>query len=267
MRKKSKIITFFLSLLFLALLISVGVIYLGKEKLDEYKEGLQSLTFEIGNNKRLVYVAADEIKRGSIINESMIAVKEIYTELGSESFFDISMLGYETLIDIPANEPLMASMVSEYSISTEEKEYEITTVELMADQEELDYIDIRIMFPDGSDYLVLPQKKIHGLNMETSTFYIRCTESEILTMTSAIIDTYTITGAKMYAVRYVNGMLQEAAIPNYPVKEETIAIINSDPNVVYKAAETLNYSARKALEEKLGSMSKDELSAFEGVSR
>lgn len=265
MRRKSRIITFLLSVLFLALLILVGVIYLGKDKLDEYKVRLQSLTFEISNNKRVVYVAASQIKSGSIIDESMIAVKEIYTELGNESFFSADMLGYEALIDIPAGEPLMTSMVSEHSVGTEEKEYEITTVELMADQEELDYIDIRIMFPDGSDYLVLPHKRIHGLNMETSTFYIRCTESEILTMTSAIIDTYTITGAKMYAVRYVNGMLQEAAIPNYPVKEETIAIINSDPNVVYKASQTLNYSARKALEEKLDSMSEDKLSAFRGV--
>lgn len=257
MRKKSKIIIFIVVILSLALVVSLGVIFLGKGKLDEYKAEFSKLKLEISSNRKQVYVAADDISKGSIIDESMLSPKEIYTELDDAAFFDKSMLGYEALTDISADEPLMVNMVSEYSICAEDKEYEITTVELMADQREYDYIDVRIRFPDGSDYLVLPHKKIYGLNMETSVFFTRCTESEILTMTSAIIDTYTYSGAKLYAVRYVNGMLQEASIPNYPVKEETLAIINNDPNVIYKAKETLNYSARRALEEKL--------SAFEGA--
>lgn len=251
MRRKAKNLIFVICILALGFLLALVILYFGKEKLDEYKISLIELKQEISNNRRYVYVAAADIQKGSILDESMLNIKEIYTELGETSFFDKSMFGYEALIDIPADEPVMVNMVREYGISTEEKEYEIATIELMADQKELDYIDIRIRFPDGSDYLVLPHKKIYGLNMETSTFFTRCTESEILTMTSAIIDTYIIEGAKMYAVRYVNGMLQEAAIPNYPVRKETLAIINSDPNVIYKAAETLNLSARKALEEKI----------------
>lgn len=251
MRRKSKILIFVLSILSLALLLALVVLYFGKGKLDEYKNVLMELKQEISNNKQCVYVAASDIRRGSVLDESMLCVKEIYTELGDDSFINSSMLGYEALIDIPAGEPVMVNMVREYGMSAEEKEYEISAIELMADQKELDYIDVRIRFPDGSDYLVLPHKKIYGLNMETSTFFTRCTESEILTMTSAIIDTYIIEGAKMYAVRYVNGMLQEAAIPNYPVRKETLEIINSDPNVIYKASETLNISVRRALEEKL----------------
>lgn len=258
MRRKSKNLMILSGMLIFALCTALFVLHFDKEKLEEYKKSLSELKLEMSSNRRCVYVAAKDITRGSILDESVLELKEIYTELGEALFFTDNMFGYEALIDISAGEPVMANMVREYGIDAEEKEYEITTVLLMADQKESDYIDVRIRFPDGSDYLVLPHKKIYGLNMETSTFFTHCRESEILTMTSAIIDTYIVEGAKMYAVRYVNGMIQEAAIPNYPVRKETLEIILSDPNVVYKAAETLNIAVRRELEEKLAAYWKAE---------
>ncbi|MBQ9764999.1 MAG: hypothetical protein IJW18_02225 [Lachnospiraceae bacterium] len=251
MRKRSKATVVLLMFTMLLLVFAVGVIYINRDRLGEYKKLIDELRFEINNHKMYVYVADCDIESGTIIDESMIKKKEIYTELEENLFFDEKMIGYEALIDISKNEPLKANMFTEFVISSEYKEYEVSTVEIMDDQKEHDYIDIRIMFPDGADYLVVPHKKIFDLNSENLTFNIHCSESEILTMTSAIIDTYTIPGTKMYAVRYINGAAQESAIPNYPVRNETITIINTDPNVVYRAKETINKNVREALENRM----------------
>ena len=69
------------------------------------------------------------------------------------------------------------------------------------------------------------------------------------------------TGARIYTTRYVEENIQETSTPNCPVRETTIALINSDPNVVTKATETLNLEARLSLEQRLGTLTEDELDA------
>ena len=112
------------------------------------------------------------------------------------------------------------------------------------------------MFADGSDYLVLSKKKISGLNKETSTFYTHCTESEIHTMSSAIIDAGMYAGTRIYAVRYVESNIQGATVPNYPVRHEVINLILNDENVKEYVAGTVSVTSRNALEEKLKELDK-----------
>lgn len=102
-----------------------------------------------------------------------------------------------------------------------------------------DYIDIRLMLPSGQDYIVVSKKEveipnINGVDSE-DTIWINLTEDEILHMSCAIIDAYQIKGAKLYATKYTEAGMQEAATPTYPANASTLAQLQSDPNILEKA--------------------------------
>ena len=102
-----------------------------------------------------------------------------------------------------------------------------------------DYIDIRVMFPSGQDYIVVAKKeveipKIGGVDSQ-DTIWINLSEDEILHMSCAIIDASQIRGAKIYATKYTEAGMQEAAIPTYPINASTSALLNNNPNVLEKA--------------------------------
>ena len=102
-----------------------------------------------------------------------------------------------------------------------------------------DYIDVRIMLPSGQDYIVVAKKEveipnINGVDSE-DTIWINLTEDEILHMSCAIIDAYQIKGAKMYATKYTEAGMQDAATPTYPLNESTTKLLQNDPNILEKA--------------------------------
>ncbi len=102
-----------------------------------------------------------------------------------------------------------------------------------------DYIDIRIMLPSGQDYIVVSKKEveipqINGVDSQ-DTIWVNLTEDEILHMSCAIIDAYQVKGAKIYATKYTEAGMQEAAVPTYPINESTSKLLQSDPNILEKA--------------------------------
>lgn len=131
----------------------------------------------------------------------------------------------------------------------------------MTDQKESDCIDIRIMFPNGEDYLVLSKKTIRTLHLDESIFYITLSEEEILRLASATIDAYTISGTRIYTTRYIEPSIQDEAIPTYPVRSETIDLLNTDPNILEIAQQTLNLTARLDLEQRLTGLTPEQLAA------
>ena len=155
----------------------------------------------------------------------------------------------------------MKHAVAKLEISTDLREHEISVAHLMTDQAEHDCIDVRIMFPDGSDYVVLPKKYVNNLHLENCVFYSHLNESEILTLSSAIVDAYLTTGAYIYTTRYVESSIQDAAIANYPVRSATLSLMQSDPNILEVATECLNVQARMDLTTRLALLSEEQLEA------
>jgi hypothetical protein len=80
-------------------------------------------------------------------------------------------------------------------------------------------------------------------------------------MASATIDAYKVSGTYIYTTRYVEPNLQTESTPNYVVRPEVIDLINSDPNILSIAKETLNLDARISLEQRLIGLSEDTLKA------
>jgi len=69
-------------------------------------------------------------------------------------------------------------------------------------------------------------------------------EDEILTMSSAIVEAYMMTGSKLYAVTYTEAGNQEQATGTYYPSSTVVELMNSDPNITKKATEGLNANIR-----------------------
>lgn len=261
-RKRQKTV---LTICTVIILFLTAVVLLGMYELKSLKEENASFTAEMTSNQQTVYVATRLIERGEEITadgeDKNVELQNVYTGLEPFNYITNEQLGCVATVDISEGVPVMYVMVTEKSITNDSREFEISAVNLSTDQNEYDMVDVRILFPDGSDYVVLSKKEVTNLNLGTSIFSTILNEEEILRYSCAIIDAYTTTGARLYTTRYVESSLQQASTPNYPVREVTRLLLQSDPNVVSTAAETLNAEARASLEQRLGNLTDEELDA------
>jgi hypothetical protein len=247
------------ALVFIALIV---VIILGKKKLDTTKTELDNKIQELNENQRLVYVASKEITKGEKIELNVNVMEQnIYSGLPESSYMTETQLGQTAIVDIKPYEPVMANMITEVEVTKDLRWYEVAVANLMTTQKNYDVVDIRIMFPNGEDYTVLPKKTVTDLLIDTNIFTIQANEDEIMRMASAIIDAYTTTGARIYTTKYIESNIQEEPIPNYPVKPEVLDLINNDPNILNQAIETLNLRARNDLDRRLSNLKEEQLEA------
>ena len=257
-RKKKNSVKILLVILFIALTGFGGYFYMQNSK---NAEALAQKVEELNANSQTVYVAKTDIAKGEKITVDNVEMQPIYTGLDAYFYITAEELGSTAIVDIDAGVPVMYSMVTTEEIANDTRDYEIASVNLVTTQDANDVIDIRITFPDGSDYIVLSQKTIKSVDLENCVFSTNLNEEEILRFTCAMVDAYTTTGARLYTTRYVESNIQEQATPTYPVSETTKQLIAEDPNVVTVASETLNTSARLSLESRLGMLTTEQLDA------
>lgn len=261
-KKRNRMLIMIVVIVLLALIICSFFEY---SKIKDLKAANTMYQTELSNNQQTVYVATDLINAGDIVTDTgenaNVEKQTVYTGLESYNYITESEMNTRAKVDIAAGVPVMYNMVTDVVVDNDTRDYEISVANLTTDQKENDVVDIRVIFPNGEDYVILSKKQITNLNLENCVFTSQLNEEEILRFASAIVDAYMTTGARIYTTRYVEENIQETSTPNYPVRETTIALINSDPNVVTKATETLNLEARLSLEQRLGTLTEDELDA------
>lgn len=261
-KKRNRMLIMIVVIVLLALIICSFFEY---SKIQDLKAANIMYQTELSNNQQTVYVATDLINAGDIVTDTgenaNVEKQTVYTGLESYNYIAESEMNTRAKVDIAAGVPVMYNMVTDVVVDNDTRDYEISVANLTTDQKENDVVDIRVIFPNGEDYVILSKKQITNLNLENCVFTSQLNEEEILRFASAIVDAYMTTGARIYTTRYVEENIQETSTPNYPVRETTIALINSDPNVVTKATETLNLEARLSLEQRLGTLTEDELDA------
>lgn len=107
-----------------------------------------------------------------------------------------------------------------------------------------DYIDVRLRTPDGRDLIVVSHKEVTIPNLagidSTNCIWMDLTEEETLMMSSAIVESYMMNGAKLYTSVYVEAGMQEAATTTYVPSAQVEALIERDPNIVEEAKNALN---------------------------
>lgn len=138
--------------------------------------------------------------------------------------------------------PSMVARSNEiYSDDVRKQEYNV--IVLPVDLAESEYIDIRLLLPNGQDYIVLSKKIVSipqvGGEFLADTIQMNLSEDEILTMSCAIVEAARIKDAKIYATKYIEPGIQGAANPTYLVNNDVANLIDRDTNIVAEAMNVL----------------------------
>ena len=260
------------SIIAIALLV---LVILGRNSIKSYEQQISSLKSSIEVNQKYVYVAMDDIEAGDVIKQDGNVIKQQIAS-GIDAGLYITDADFiedlVSLVDIPAGQPIMRNMLTNEDVSPGVMEVEINVATLLVDSSTNDYVDMRIAFADGSDFIVLAKKQMKNLIYNTSTWYTDLNEQEILTLTSAVTDAYSNTGTYIYLTRYTNPTIQAANQCTYPVNGIVHDIVTGsgstqDPNINRESAtylamtQTLNLLARQRLEDKLKMLTPEQLAA------
>lgn len=265
--KKRKGTGILIAVLVTAFLIAAGLGFYFYMQMTESRKVEQAAADELERNRQLVYVAKTAITKGEVLSaeaDGNIEKQLIYSGLEPTSYMTEEQMGSVLTVDLAPGEPVMGNMLTTETLSADSRWYEINSANIMTTQAEGDCIDVRIAFPDGSDYIVLTKKFITDLKRDNCIFNAKLNEEEIIRMRSAIIDAYTVKGCMLYTVKYIESNLQEEAVPTYPVKEANIELINSDPNVLTRAEHTLNQAARANLDQRITNLGDEYVQGVEG---
>lgn len=149
-------------------------------------------------------------------------------------------------VEMNANTVITPSLVvqSDEVTTDDVRQQEYNMVVLPADLMTDDYVDIRLMLPNGQDFIVISKAKVDVPTNADGTYIsdtirVNLREDEILSMSSAIVEAYGLDGAKLYATKYVEAGNQKASSPTYTPNSSVTAQIQSNPNIVSLASEEL----------------------------
>ena len=167
-------------------------------------------SYEAGTNKKYnrlytqdVSVLNRDVIQGEVITSDMVTTVNIHKRTVPTGALSTSeIVGNVAKFNIPATIPITKSMVTSEIVSADVRSQEINTVLMPSDLVTGDYVDVRIMYPNGTDYIVLAQKQIGTIS--GSTFWLTLTEDERLILNGAIVDSYLNDGTKLYATKYTD---------------------------------------------------------------
>lgn len=248
---KQYIVTVFLSFLIIGSAFCVAYFLLLKNAERNYNLQLAELSGKLSSNQRIVYEATSQIEVGTPITEEQLSLKEVYTSQAADTFIGAEDLGKTALITIPEGVYLQKHMLAEKEIENEVREVAYACIQMASHIVENDWIDVRLFYPNGEDYIVLSKKAIKQCSEDHTQCYLWLTEEEILMMSSAIVDAYLYSGASLYSTKYVQPTIQAASIVNYQASLASQELIRTNPNIVEVAATALSANLRKSLENRL----------------
>jgi hypothetical protein len=226
---------------------------------DKYLSQIKILSEKLDSQRVYTYEANKDIPAGSRITEEMVHYSETYSNQSQKYYMTKADIGMVTLIDISKGTQILKGMLTENNISQNIREVEYNSFLLNSNLEENNYVDIRIRFPNGEDYIVLSKKSLKNLSLENNNCFVWLTEEEILNMSGAIVDAYLYTGTKLYTTKYIEPSLQEASIVTYYPSEATLTLMEQDKNIVDRASQELNKKLRRELEMRLAEQTAEEV--------
>lgn len=232
-----------------------------------YELEIEDLKMEIYMNKRVALIPHKKIEAGTVIDENLVKIMEIQSSVSNENFMTEEDLGKIAKIDLLPSLPIFKGMISEEKIPDDIREEEFNMFLLSSNLKKNKYIDLRINYPNGEDYIVLSKKKIRDLNMENNTLWLWLNEEEILRASSAIVDAYLHKGSKLYTVIYVEPFVQKEAHITYPVNNQVLDLILDNPNIVDVAKTELTKEVRNLLDERLKKLDKEATNSMESSVR
>ena len=187
------------------IVVAVGVSVFSFFTIKSYKDGTNKNY--IKNYTTPVVVLKRNVVQGEIITADMIETVNVNNRTVPTGVVSSgSVVGLSAKYNIAAKVPITGDMVSDEVVAADVRDVEINTVLMPSDLVEGDTVDIRIMYPNGTDYIVLAQKNIDKIY--DTTFWMKLSEDEIQLLNSAVVDSFLNSGSKLYALRYTDSDAQ-----------------------------------------------------------
>lgn len=229
----------------IAIIIGAIVIALLFLKIKGLKEDMVKLQTEEQFATTEVYTVSEEIKATeSIKNITTVTVptsqvpKNAITDKNLADYAETNSKGdiiqddsgndiyqMKAKVDLTPNTLLTTDLVEKSSDTGTYRIIEYTMISLPSLLEEGDYIDIRIAYPTAEDLVILSKVKVESTN--TNTVWLKLSESEILMLNNAIVESYIIDGTKLYATRYANAA-QAALNTTYAPNDNVVALMEQN---------------------------------------
>lgn len=171
-------------------------------------------TYENGTNRKynqnytqMVAVLTKDVIQGENITADMVSEVRVHkSTVPTGALTKSDIVGQVAKFNIAANVPLTSSMLTNEIIAADIRIQEVNTILMPSDLEEGENVDIRIMFPNGTDYIVLAQKQVKKIS--GSTMWLNLGEDERLLLNSAMVDSFLNEGTKLYATKYADSDAQ-----------------------------------------------------------
>ena len=234
--------SFLLGMLIMLLITGIIIGLLGfqlvKIKKEEQQEKASLVT---------VYVLNKDLDSGEEFTQSDLQTTQVTKTNAPTDYLTPSDLGNKNMAKIKLTSGTVLSKEMVYTenedVGNDVRKQEYNMIILPADLETGDFVDVRITFPSGIDYIVVSKKQVEIPNIggvdSTDTVWMNLTEDEILAMSNAIYEAYQLIGSKLYINKYSEPGMQEAAIPTYPIKREVLQLVQGNPNIVEEAKNAL----------------------------
>lgn len=255
MQKKAQT-SFLLGMLLAIVIAGVIIAFLAMQLVkvtNEQKESKATL--------KRVYVLTQDINSGDSITAEKLTLQEVESNMIPEDAVSMAELSAKTnvedeegnlikkvnvisKINLKKGTVLTNDMIAEEGeITADLRKVEYNMIALTSQLATNKYVDIRLRLPNGKDFIVTSHKKIEIPNIDgvdsVNTIWLNLNETEILTLSCAIVESYKIEGSLLYATEYVEPGLQNAATLTYLPDDSTINLINQDPNCVAEAKQAL----------------------------
>ena len=194
-----------------------------------------------------VYTLNRDVDAGEEVSETDFTITSVNKDIAPKDYLTPTDLKEKNIAKIAMTAGTVLSKEMIYEDESEQgndvRKQEYNMFVLPTDLQNGDYIDIRLMLPSGTDYIVASKKRVEIPQIAqvdaTDTISVNLSEEETLLVSNAIIDAYKIVGSKLYVTRYTEPGLQKASEPTFPANKDVMSLINANPNIVEEARQAL----------------------------
>lgn len=244
-----------LVIIVLALLITMFVMNRKHQKEVEdikaaHQQQVAELNSQIAANSRTGYVALTDIYQGDILQDGVnVSLTPFIAGADQSIYATADCLGKQAVVSIPVGTPITNNVIAPSTVE-QLNERECTFIHLSANLLKGDFVDVRILFPNGESYIIVSKVSIQNPVILSNLVYLWMTEDEITRLDAAIVDA-NLHGAIIYTTKYIVPEIEPANIVTYQPNAAVISAMTNNPNIVQQAAEALSIQAREGIESRL----------------
>lgn len=204
-----------------------------EETLDHYEQLQEQYSYAD------IFVMARDAVAGEELTADMIKKQRVQSTedlSGTQSPESEELIGRRLKVSLRKGAMLGTDIVYEgVPIANDERRVELNELCLPQTLKEDEFVDVRIVFPNGEDYLVVGHKRVYRLIRDEEeavlALELRLLEEELLRYQAACVDTRTYRDTRLYVVQYTEES-QPAAQAYYPVNRAVFQLLQWNPNIV-----------------------------------